>query len=316
MALDFTSASLDSRVTITRAGNTATAKNSAGTITLVNANLPRFDYDPTSLLCKGLLVEEARTNLLLNSLINGANLSTQVVAVSAVAHTLSFYGSGQVVLSGAASGTIVGVGAYPSQKTHTFTPSAGVLTLTVTGSVQFAQLEQGSFATSFIPTDATTKTRNADSAVMSGANFSSWFNASEGTYQTELTRIGSGNIPGFYAPFYISDGSANNLIGTNVFGGTDLIYPSMAVGGASQLDFVAGQFSSATSKLCIGFKANSTQFAINSNAQGNDIACSIPTVNKLDIGSQNGSNFWNGWIRKCAFYKQRLTQSELSATSK
>jgi hypothetical protein len=43
LALDFTTASLDSRVTFTRAGDTATVTNSSGYVTAINANLPRFD---------------------------------------------------------------------------------------------------------------------------------------------------------------------------------------------------------------------------------------------------------------------------------
>lgn len=68
MALDFTTASLDSRVTVTRALNTATRINSSGYIELVNANLPRFDFSPTSVgTCRGLLIEESRANLVLQS---------------------------------------------------------------------------------------------------------------------------------------------------------------------------------------------------------------------------------------------------------
>lgn len=62
MALDFTTGVLDSRVAVTRALNTATAVNSSGNIAIVNANLPRFDYNPVTLAPKGLLIEEARTN--------------------------------------------------------------------------------------------------------------------------------------------------------------------------------------------------------------------------------------------------------------
>ena len=72
MALDFTTGVLDPRVTVTRALNTATCVNSSGLVELINANLPRFDYNPTTLAPKGLLIEEARTNLLLNSVFDGA----------------------------------------------------------------------------------------------------------------------------------------------------------------------------------------------------------------------------------------------------
>ncbi len=68
LALDFTTASLDSRVTVSRALDTATRINSSGFIETVNANLPRFDYDPVTIgTCKGLLIEETRANALPSS---------------------------------------------------------------------------------------------------------------------------------------------------------------------------------------------------------------------------------------------------------
>lgn len=67
LALDFTTASLDARITFARSGNTATAVNSSGFVGAVNADVPRFDYDPVSLACRGLLIEEARTNICLQS---------------------------------------------------------------------------------------------------------------------------------------------------------------------------------------------------------------------------------------------------------
>jgi hypothetical protein len=67
LALDFTTASLDSRITFTRSGNTATVTNSSGLIAGVNADLPRFDFDPITKICKGLLIEESRTNICIRS---------------------------------------------------------------------------------------------------------------------------------------------------------------------------------------------------------------------------------------------------------
>jgi hypothetical protein len=62
-SLDFTTAVLDPRVTFTRSGNTATRVNSSGLIEVVNADLPRFDFDPVTLACRGLLIEQAKSNL-------------------------------------------------------------------------------------------------------------------------------------------------------------------------------------------------------------------------------------------------------------
>jgi len=44
------------------------------------------------------------------------------------------------------------------------------------------QLEQGSFPTSYIPTAGSTIQRAADVASITGTNFSSWYNSSEGTF--------------------------------------------------------------------------------------------------------------------------------------
>jgi len=179
---------LDPRITFTRA-STATYTDVDGVLQTSAVNAPRFDYDPVTHAPLGLLREEQRTNLVLNS----AVLVTQNVTVTAVAHTLSFYGAGTVTLSGTATATVVGLGAYPSRKTFTFTPTAGTLTLTVTGSVTLAQLEVGAYASSYIPTAASQVTRAADSATMTGVNFTSWYGAG-GTMIVDVNMPVSGII--------------------------------------------------------------------------------------------------------------------------
>lgn len=86
LALDFTTAVLDPRVTFTRALNTATVTNSNGYVVPINADLPRFDYDPITLACKGLLIEEARTNLITYSQ-DYTNVSWQKQNVTIIANS-------------------------------------------------------------------------------------------------------------------------------------------------------------------------------------------------------------------------------------
>ena len=67
MSLNFIGTdSLDSRVTFTRA-STATFVGSNGLIQSAAINAPRFDYTPVTLTPRGLLIEEARTNFLVQS---------------------------------------------------------------------------------------------------------------------------------------------------------------------------------------------------------------------------------------------------------
>lgn len=57
---------VDPRITFTRAntGNIASYFNEKGVMQFAPANTPRIDFDPATLECKGLLIEEQRTNLL------------------------------------------------------------------------------------------------------------------------------------------------------------------------------------------------------------------------------------------------------------
>lgn len=62
LALDFTIPVLDPRISVVRALGTATRINSSGIVEAVAANGARFNYNPSTLACKGLLVEEPRSN--------------------------------------------------------------------------------------------------------------------------------------------------------------------------------------------------------------------------------------------------------------
>jgi hypothetical protein len=127
--------------------------------------LPRITHDPVSPFSpRGMLIEAQATDLIANGGLGG-QMPTQTITVSAQAYTLSFWGPGSVVLSGAHSATAVGSGASV-RTTLTFTPSAGSLTFSVSGSVIDADLVAGSVASSTIPSPTVggTSVRPADHA--------------------------------------------------------------------------------------------------------------------------------------------------------
>ena len=291
--------------TFTRA-SIATYVGSNGGVQSAAINEARFDHDPVTLACKGLLIEEARTNLVFPS----ATLTTQTRTVTAVAHTLSFYGTGTIVLSGAHVATVIGTGAYPTRTTLTFTPSAGSLILTVTGTVTEAQLEAGAFPTSYIPTTTAALTRSADVCSVTTAG---WSNAGDDTMVAE---------------YFVSNAPpANTVI---VEGSPAISWMSLSFstsnrqrnlyrhGGASTR-FDASTANNSVSLININKTAltSGEQLALNGSLS-QTVASDIPQADistSLSIGSRgNGASvFLNGHIARIKYFRKRLPNAKLQA---
>jgi hypothetical protein len=301
---------LDSRIAFTRS-TTGTFIGSNGLIQSAAINAPRFDYNPTTLAPLGLLMEEGRTNLFLNSLIDGTSLSTQTVTVSAVSYTLSFYGTGTITLAGASVAVVTGTGVYPSRRTLTFTPTAGALICTVVGSVQYAQIETGTFATSFIPTAGATVVRGADAASITGANFTSFYNASEGSLFTSGDWFGiSGN------DYWAALDSASNQNGVGLqsdsFGAN---LGSVRSGGAVQASMNIGTLTAnVVYNMAIAYKVNDFAACRNGGTVVTDNAGVVPvSVTRLAIGDglAPSGNTLNGHVRQITYYNTRLPNATL-----
>lgn len=308
--LDFAnSQTLDPRVTFARS-STATYTDKTGLVKLAPANIPRFDFDPINRKCLGLLIEEGRTNLLVNSTIDGANLATQNITTTEATRTLSFYGSGTVTLSGTATATIVGLGAYPTRTTYTYTPTAGTLTVTVSGTVQYANDELGSFATSFMPTAGTSFSRVADNASMTGVNFSSWYNQAEGSFFA-VYRGGRESSAGGYGRV-ISSGSATHFIASN--GSNDNVASwngstTTGVGGIGNMWDIGG-------KAAISYSLSATIFSVNGTSVTNTTLPTWSTKTPAQISIGGPSYYLNGHIRKITYYPKALTATELQGLTR
>lgn len=284
--------------------------DATGAIQTASSGVARFDHNPLTLASRGLLIEESATNLLLNS----TTLSTQNITTTAVSHTLSFYGSGTVTLSGTHSATVNGAGAFPTRTTSTFTPTAGTLTVTVTGTVQYAQIEAKAFATSWIPTTGSTVLRNADEAYITGADFTNRFTQDTGTlfFQGEPTMTAANGQPPLLmvAPNTTNIGPGRGLTRRASQGArlTTFGTPSDDIEVTE-----ATLWNSGIRKVAATMAVNDTALIADGSVIGTDTSTLNPLniVNTLQFGGPNFNNRAGCWINRAALWPLRLSNATM-----
>jgi hypothetical protein len=174
-----------------------------------------------------------------------------------------------------------------------------------------AQLEAGAFATSYIPTVASQVTRSADVASMTGTNFSSWYNQTEGTFVGEAVTIKPTSVVATAAVLGVSDGTGNNRIMVRYLtANADTI---SITGGATEVTISQAYTANSADKLSVAYATNNYAFAKNGSLVGTDTSATPPVVNQLSIGNFIGGQQLNGHIRQIAYYNTRLTNATLQA---
>ena len=184
-----------------------------------------------------------------------------------------------------------------------------------------AQIEAGSFPTSYIPTSGSTATRAVDDAVIQGDSFNSFFNPSEGSvickYKKDHWPGAAGDIR-YERIWEIGDGTdANNLnifndpsqpsgeniryrvrtSSTNVFG------PTTVTTGNNQTPTVA-----------LGYAKDNFVLVIDGTLIAADTSGDLPVVDRLHIGGRYGNDSvdrFNNTISKLFYYPKRLTNAQL-----
>lgn len=173
-----------------------------------------------------------------------------------------------------------------------------------------AQLEAGAFPTSYIPTVASQVTRSSDSASMTGANFSSWYNQAAGTVYSESTVAQIGVLSITAA---LSDGTTNNRVQIQRTASNNF-QDFVVSGSATQSSVsVSGVTANVSVKVASAYQVNSFQMAANATLGTEDTSGTVPVVDRLELGSRASSSFLNGHIRKVSYYPLRVTNAQLQA---
>ena len=399
-------AALPSSVTFSR-GTNGTYVNSAGNVvTTAGVNDPRFEYDPVTKICAGLLIEEARTNITqqsntfsnaywtkLNTVVTanatGITAPSGIVEASRITdnttasqehyienqltvftnqtYTHSVYVRAATapafslmavhVGASVATSSIIfnqtgGVYSPASQTNGLITAAAAVnagngwyrcaITYTLNGTVTVhslriypnltgfytgttighyfwgAQTEAGSVATSYIPTTTASVTRNADAGTMTGTNFSSWYNQTQGTIVAIADKPFLDPAGPTHNSLAISDGTAANrhtIFNQSMSAGCYTV----TTGGVAQALF------SQTNAVSVGVPWKSaTAYALNDIAGSwNGVTpitiatATLPVVTTLYLGtgSTGLTSYLNGRIARITYYPIRLPNATLQVLS-
>lgn len=179
--------------------------------------------------------------------------------------------------------------------------SSVTLTNGRTGLVWGAQLEAGAFPTSYIPTTTASATRAADVASMTGANFSSWFNAAQGTFLAEFTPRA---LSGTRTVFDATDGTTGESIRLRTVASN--LFFTVTDGGVDQCNIDLGPLVVGTTyRIACAYAANDFAACVNGGPVLTDTSGSLPTVNRLLIGNSAANNFLNGHNRRLIYWPAR-----------
>jgi hypothetical protein len=195
-------------------------------------------------------------------------------------------------------------------------PSDGVFSYT--GSVNGiylwgAQVEAGSYPTSYIPTLGSSVTRLADVASKTG--ISSLIGQSEGVLFVDFVYSGKfGSITNASMPVSIDDASGTDEAYIFIQGGTNIASGQFVVGSAFTCNITGLALTIGTRyKMAFAYKQNDFAFYINGALQGVDTSGNIAPFSNLRVGNYLGGNYIQDTIDTVALYTTRLSNAELQS---
>lgn len=169
------------------------------------------------------------------------------------------------------------------------------------------QSEQGSYATSYIPTYGTSVTRNADECDNGGD--STIFNDNEGVLYAELSTSfeASSGVKSLSVQY---DG--NNYVAIYFRDNNNLSARVVGSGNVTQVD--TSYATNTLYKIAVSYNSTNVKFYLNGTQVDIETTNTLPTsLNKLsfDRGGGNATNM-NGKVKSLAYFNRALTDTELA----
>ena len=179
------------------------------------------------------------------------------------------------------------------------------------------QYELGAFATSYIPTTTATVPRAADVTRITGTNFSSFYNQTEGTFFVDSNQV---NLTPASRLISASDNtSSNRIILSRGSGSSGNINTSVTNAGSVQVSalLLGTSLTGGTSnKVAAVYKSADFAGSVNGLTAVTQGTGTVPsTVSQLSIGNGDilGTNTMTGTIKRLTYWATRLSNATLQA---
>lgn len=182
------------------------------------------------------------------------------------------------------------------------------------------QLEVGTFPTSYIPTQGSTRTRQPDIAQITGKNFSDWYRQDEGTmFAGKLSH--QMPLSGYKLIYDFSDGTIANERHIGLWNNTNQAYAGTRTAGtdvdtsplAGMPSILAGSSASAaqTWNSSASVAASQGIVSLPANTAGPQV------IDRLAIGSRVGGTLgFTGTIGRLTYFPKRLPNAQLQALTR
>ena len=202
------------------------------------------------------------------------------------------------------------IGVLQNGTTHTYTGngSSGIY-------IWGAQLEQGAFETSYIPTGATTESRGVDLVEITEEEFSEFYNQTEGSFVSEIMLKPSFPVSGYATVMMsLSDSSYNNRVTLSSSTGSAAFNADVTIGGTNNRAVLGSYTSGSHSiKAAMAYKAGDSAGSLNgAEAVTTSPSGTLPLLTRADIGKDHVNfNPLNGHIKRIMYYSKRLSNNQL-----
>jgi hypothetical protein len=177
-----------------------------------------------------------------------------------------------------------------------------------------AQLEAGSFPTSYIPTVASQVTRSPDAASMTGTNFSSWYRQDEGAFYTAWRAPSYGTNGSIQRGIFGAYADINNRLGLLLTNNNPNAVRGQVVASGTGYALIDNTYTANSDvRTVLAYAADDIELVVDGSSVGTDTSATLPTVSSFGIGNRAGDNYFIGTISRLVYWPKRLSNATLQA---